>query len=318
MARVLIPIPRLDFDPSEVAVSWRVLTRLGHSVVFATPDGALAHGDELMLSGEGLDLWGWVPGLRRFVAVGRLLRADRAARAAYREMELAPEFRAPRSWAGASLEEVDGLLLAGGHRARGMRSYLESARLQELALEAFARDLPVAAICHGVLLLARSTDPATGRSVLHGRKTTALTWQLERTAWMLARVTRFWDPSYYRTYLEEPGQRPGYMSVQSEVTRALRAPCDFEDVDPLQPDARLKRSGRARDSMLDERPAFVVRDGSYISARWPGDVHTFAKRFAAMLDERAPPHPQVEPLADQCDQRATSTASTGPTARWRG
>jgi putative intracellular protease/amidase len=133
VARVLIPIPRLDFDPSEVAVSWSVLTRLGHSVVFATPDGAIARGDELMLSGEGLDLWGWVPGLRRIVALGRLLRADRSARAAYREMELAPEFRGPRSWADASLADIDGLLLAGGHRARGMRGYLESDRLQALA-----------------------------------------------------------------------------------------------------------------------------------------------------------------------------------------
>ena len=30
MARVLIPIPRRDFDPTEVAVSWEVLTGLGH------------------------------------------------------------------------------------------------------------------------------------------------------------------------------------------------------------------------------------------------------------------------------------------------
>jgi hypothetical protein len=35
--------------------------------------------------------------------------------------------------------------------------------------------------------------------------------------------------------------------------------------------------------MEDERPAFVVEDGSYISARWPGDIHTFARRFSSML-----------------------------------
>jgi hypothetical protein len=39
MANVLIPIPSRDFDPTEVAVSWSVLKRLGHSVTFATPDG---------------------------------------------------------------------------------------------------------------------------------------------------------------------------------------------------------------------------------------------------------------------------------------
>jgi len=27
----------------------------------------------------------------------------------------------------------------------------------------------------------------------------------------------------------------------------------------------------------------VVQDGNYLSARWPGDVHTFARRYADML-----------------------------------
>ena len=102
-----------------------------------------------------------------------------------------------------------------------MRSFIDSEILQRLVVDAFARGMIVAAICHGVLLAARSVDPATGHSVLYGRKTTALTWALERTAWRLTRVTRFWDPDYYRTYTEEPGQPGGYMSVESEVTRAL-------------------------------------------------------------------------------------------------
>jgi hypothetical protein len=29
-----------------------------------------------------------------------------------------------------------------------------------------------------------------------------------------------------------------------------------------------------------------VRDGNYVSARWPGDVHTFAKTFVDVLAER--------------------------------
>ena len=89
---------------------------------------------------------------------------------------------------------MGGLLLPGGHRARGMRSYIESDVLQRLVSEAFRRKIVVAAICHGVLLAARTVDPATGRSVLYGRKTTALTWELERRAWRISRVTRFWDP----------------------------------------------------------------------------------------------------------------------------
>jgi hypothetical protein len=30
---------------------------------------------------------------------------------------------------------------------------------------------------------------------------------------------------------------------------------------------------------------FTVRDGHYLSARWPGDAHRFASEFAAMIAE---------------------------------
>lgn len=276
MATVLIPVPARDSDPSEVAVSRAVLD--GHTVVFATPGGAQATCDELMVSGEGLDLWSRVPGLRKLTAVGRVLRADAAARSAHAALLADPAWRTPIRWADINLDDFDGLLLPGGHRARGMREYLESPVLQEVVVSAFRRDLPVGAICHGVLLAARSVDPDTGRSVLHGRTTTALTWQLERTAWRLARRTRFWDPDYYRTYREEPGQPAGYMSVQQEVTRALAGPGDFRDTTD-----RVQASGRARDSVDNARPAFIVEDGNYVSARWPGDVHTFVKTFATRL-----------------------------------
>ncbi len=283
MARVLIPIPRRDFDPTEVAVSWEVLRHLGHEVVFATPGGDTAEGDELMLTGEGLDPWAWVPGLRKVALVGRVLGANADARSAYERMCSSDEFQHPVSWEAAELEDVDGLILPGGHRARGMRVYLESERLQSLVVEAFHREMPVGAICHGVLLAARSIDPQTSRSVLYGRRTTALTWELERTGWRIGRISRFWDPGYYRTYDELPGQPRGYMSVQAEVTRALAAPEDFLDVDRSETDARRKRGGRSRDTLSDARPAFVVQDGTYTSARWPGDAHTFARRFAESL-----------------------------------
>ncbi|MFJ1765116.1 type 1 glutamine amidotransferase domain-containing protein [Amycolatopsis sp. NPDC088138] len=277
MATVLIPVPARDSDPSEVAVSWAVLSR-DHTVVFATPGGEQAACDELMVTGEGLDLWGRVPGLKKLTALGRVLRADAAAREAHRALLADPAWRTPIRWDAIKLDDYDGVLLPGGHRARGMREYLESPLLRDIVVGAFRRDLPVGAICHGVLLAARSVDPDTGRSVLHGRTTTALTWRLERTAWRLARRTRFWDPGYYRTYLEEPGQPEGYMSVQQEVTRALARPEDFRDTTD-----RVQASGRARDRLDDERPAFVVEDGNYVSARWPGDVHTFAKAFATRL-----------------------------------
>jgi putative intracellular protease/amidase len=289
MATVLIPIPSRDFDPTEVAVTWKVLRRLGHTVRFSTPTGEPGQADELMLDGRGLDPWGTLPLLRNVTVVGRVLRANGSALRAYGDMQQDDEFGAPAPWSEVRAADYDGLVLPGGHRARGMREYLESRVLQGLVVECSRANKPLGAICHGVLLAARSRDPATGRSVLYGRRTTALTWQLERTAWSIARRTRFWDPDYYRTYKEEPDQPEGYMSVQQEVTRALARPEDFLDVDPAATDYRLKTSGRIRDSDRDSRPAWVVRHGSYVSARWPGDVHTFARTFSDVLAEAAAP-----------------------------
>src|SRR3954470_10297258 len=173
MSTVLIPIPDHDFDPTEVAVSWWVLTAQGHHVTFATESGAPAAADDIMVTGRGLDIWSAVPVLGRLALVGRMLRANKDARRAYAQMISSPEYRQPVSWTQVTLDGIDALLLPGGHRARGMRSYIDSDTLHRLVVEAFTRGLFVAAICHGVLLAARSIDPRTGRSVLYGHKTTA-------------------------------------------------------------------------------------------------------------------------------------------------
>lgn len=282
MAHVLIPLPSLDFDPTEVAVSWSALVGAGHRVTFATPDGTPAAADPIMLTGRGLDPWSPIPVIGRISLLGLLLRANRDARDAYARMVATTEFQTPTRWEHLHAPDYDGLLLGGGHRARGMRAYLESRRLQTLVAEFFAAAKPVAAICHGVLLAARSRR-ADGRSVLHGRKTTALSWAQERTASGFAHVGRFWDRTYYRTYTEQPGEPSGYMSVQQEVTRALASSDDFIDVPSSHPDHRRKTSGLTRDSRGDDRAAWVVRDGHYLSARWPGDAHSFGRAFAEML-----------------------------------
>ena len=284
MARVLVLLPARDFDPSEAAVSWRVLVNAGHAVAFATPDGRPAVADDMMLTGRGLDPWGAIPLLWNLPLIGLLMRANRDARQAYAEMIADPNYVAPLRWDSVDASAFDGLLLPGGHRARGMRDYLESKILQDIVVRFFEDEKPVAAICHGVLLAARSISKRTGRSVLWGYQTTALTWAFENSAWSVARITRFWDPDYYRTYLEQAGQPRGFMSVQQEVTRALARAEDFRDV--LRDDRyyRRKTSGLVRDTMDDATPAFVVRDRNYVSARWPGDVHTFAKTFAGLLN----------------------------------
>jgi putative intracellular protease/amidase len=253
--------------------------------MFVTQSGSAADADDMMVTGRGLDFWSAIPLIGQVSVVGRMLRANKDGRRAYATMRRSVEYLHPLTWAEANLDGVDALLLPGGHRARGMRSYIDSQTLHRLVVDAFSRRLPVAAICHGVLLAARSIDPTTGRSVLYGRRTTALTWSFEQRAWRVTRVTRFWDPDYYRTYTEEAGQPIGYMSVQEEVTRALADPADFRDVTPGSPHWRMKTSGLARDTVADSRPAFVVDDNDYVSARWPGDTHTFAAALAKKLDE---------------------------------
>jgi putative intracellular protease/amidase len=287
MAKVLVPLPALDFDPTEAAVTWKVLRDAGHEVVFATPEGRPSRADDLMVTGEGLDPWGFIPGLKKLIVVGAALRANAAGRRAYAELERDPRFLAPLRHDAVAADDYDGLVFPGGHRARGMRPFLESEHLQALVVRAFDLDRPLGAVCHGVLLVARSRSPQTGRSVLFGRKTTSLTWAQESLASRIGCVARFWDPGYYRTYPDGPTEARGFMGVQAEVTRALRSPADYCDVPADAPDRKRKVDGLHRDTVDDERPAFVVSDGNYVSARWPGDVHTFARTFARLL--AAPP-----------------------------
>jgi len=234
--RVLLPLPDQDFDVTEVAVPWRVLTDAGHEVVFATERGGTApQADPLLLSG---------------VVFGKL-GAEAEPKAFYREMLDSPAYRAPLAWGSVVPEEFDGLVLPGGH-APGMRQYLGSVELQQVVARFWALQRPVGAICHGVLVLARA-------GVLAGRRTTCLPKYMERaayfsTAWLRGR--------YYRTY-------PAY--VQDEVVTSGAV---FER-GPVE----LSKRGTA----TDDGPAFVVRDGDYVSARWPGDAYLFARTFAELL-----------------------------------
>lgn len=241
-----MPVPDRDFDVTEVAVPWRLLTDAGHPVSFATQKGGRAPaGDPRLLSGVIFGRLGAAPQPKEF----------------YEQMTEAGEFRNPLAWHDIKPAEFDGLVLPGGH-APGMRQYLESAQLQEKVGAFWALKRPVAAICHGVLILARTRDAATDRSVIASRRTTCLLKYQERaaylmTAWRLGR--------YYRTY-------PAY--VEDEVKAALDSPAQFE---------HGPRVYTARGTATEDRPAFVVQDGNYLSARWPGDAYLFTKRLIALL-----------------------------------
>ena len=185
----------------------------------------------------------------------RALEAAPEAKALYREMERAPAFRSPIAWSAIEPAASDALLLAGGH-APGMRQYLDSALLRRKVTEIWRLGKPVGAICHGVLLPARA-------GLLADRRTTCLPKYMERaayalTAWKLGRR--------YRTY-------PEY--EEDEVRRALK--------DPASQFVRGPIHLRARGTETDDRAAFVVEDGDYVSARWPGDAWLFARKLLARL-----------------------------------
>ncbi|MEZ5096067.1 MAG: type 1 glutamine amidotransferase domain-containing protein [Nocardioides sp.] len=188
------------------------------------------------------------------------LGAAADAQVCYRAMVATQQWRAPRPWGELDVTAYDALVLPGGH-APGMRQYLGNTTLQAQVARYWALGRPVGAICHGVLVLARTVAP-DGRSVLHGHRTTCLPKYLERagyyaTAWKLGR--------YYRTY-------PAY--VQDEVVSSLASPADF-----VRGPLTLLRRG----TDADDGPAFVVEDGRYVSARWPGDAYLFAKTLLTRL-----------------------------------
>jgi putative intracellular protease/amidase len=244
--RVLIPLPDRDFDVTEVAVPWHILRDAGHQVVFATErEGTVPAADPRLLTG---------------VLFGQLGAATEA-RDWYAELTKATEFRSTVAWDGLDPAAFDGLLLPGGH-APGMRQYLGSAALRGQVARFWRLGRPVGAICHGVLVLAR-TRHNVGRSVLASYQTTCLPKYMERTAYL---ATAWRLGRYYRTY-------PAY--VEDEVKASLD--------DPARQFERGPVTLSARGTATDDAAAFVVRDRNYLSARWPGDAYLFGRGFCELL-----------------------------------
>jgi len=242
---ILCPLPDRDFDVTEVAVPWKLLTEAGFEVVFATEEGKEPAADPLLLDGGIFRFLGARPEPIRF----------------YREMETTEAFMRPVAYRDLDPSRFGALLLPGGH-GPGMRQYLGSEGLQRWIGDYWSWGRPVAAICHGVLPLARSQDPRENRSVLHGVKTTCLPKYLECTGYA---ITGWKLGKHYRTY-------PAY--VEDEVVSALGDPSLFH----RGPFVLSERGTRD-----DDGPAFTVQDGRYLSARWPGDAYLFAKRFITLI-----------------------------------
>jgi protease I len=247
MSKVLVLLPDQDVDPTEVGVPFHVLTKAGHQVSFATQSGERALCDQMTLTGQGL------PCVLQFLKC----RPDHAE--IYRLMTTSAAFAATMTWDEVVPTDYDALLLPGGH-GPGMRAFIDSAKVHTICVSFFARKAVVAAICHGVMALARA-HTLSGLSVLHGYTTTGLSNTQERLAIALTKPVL---GDHYQTY---------ETTVQNDVTQALAKPSDFK-AGPL-----LTSYGSEATPNL----GFINIDRHYLSARWPGDAWRFATQFRTML-----------------------------------
>jgi putative intracellular protease/amidase len=179
------------------------------------------------------------------------------AKERYQELQASPAFQKPISWSEIDPQRYDAVVLPGGH-APGMRPYLESEVLHQKLAEFWKSGRLVGAICHGVLTLAR-TRRADGKSVLFERRTTGLTKTMELGAHAL---TFLKHGRHYRTY---------EAFLEDEVKELLADPSQFE------------RGPLVLSSVPKPERGFVMEDGNYLSARFPGDAWVFGRKLAERL-----------------------------------
>ena len=266
--KILIPMSDHGHDPTEVAIPYKIFTAAEFDVHFATETGQSPRLDARMLYG----------------VTGALLGANAEAKAAAVALQTSSESRAgsfakPLAWSreGFSLGDYDLVFLPGGHE-RGVRQIIGSERMHELLAEYFPltrraaaaaetgiqerrKKRAIAAICHGVQVLAFTPSPdVPGKSIIHDARTTALPHWMEQGIWWL---TRLWLGDYYKTF----GR--GSKSVQQFVEEGL-----------------------------DDRALFVVPEGwggkpfvvederyRYLSARYPPDAWVLAERAVELVRE---------------------------------
>jgi putative intracellular protease/amidase len=233
-----MPLPDFDFDPTESSIPWQACTAHGWRVTISTESGNIPQADSYKLKGP-------LPGL---------LSAGSKAKIAYQHMTQDPSFQHPIPYAEIEPNQFEAILLPGGDGLR-MKQYLESSVLQFKVLQFWLQGKLIGAICHGVLVLARTINPETGHSMLYGHKVTALPKSLDRLAYLLDSLLA----------------KHGYIMYSSCVADEVRA-CLERDEDFSKGHGILT--------------PYVVSDGNLISSRWYMDAELFAEYFTAELERR--------------------------------
>jgi putative intracellular protease/amidase len=235
---ILMPLPDHDFDPTESGIPWDACTSRGWRIEFSTEHGAIPQADAHKLTGP----------LSEFVTAGAKTRA------AYQRMTQDPAYQHPIPYVDIDPNRYKALLLPGGDALR-MRQYLESTELRSKVLQFYQQEVLIGAICHGILVLTRTIDPLTGRSVLYGHKVTALPRSLDRLAYRIDSLVL----------------KHGYIMYPSCVTEEVRA-CLEHSNDFIAGPGILA--------------PYVVTDGNLITSRWYMDAELFAERFVNELQSR--------------------------------
>ncbi|RYO87415.1 hypothetical protein DL766_008384 [Monosporascus sp. MC13-8B] len=246
-AKVLFMMADYGHDPTETAVPYTIFKSAGYEIKFATEAGKAPQCDKKMLEG----------------ITQKILGAKKEVVAMYRKMVLSNEVQHPLAWSDASfsLDTFDVVVLPGGHD-KDVRQIIDSARVHELMVDYFPKTRKpagrkvVAAICHGVLVLANSKD-VKGRSVVRECLTTTLPAKMEQAVYL---ATRPFLGDYYKTY------GGGSEDTEKTVIRALGHPAQFK--------SSLNPGG------------FIVEDEkyNYISARYPGDAYLFAEEIIKLIE----------------------------------
>lgn len=236
--KILMPLPDYDFDPTEASIPWLACHDLGWTVEFSTEHGKIAQADPHKLKGP-------LPGL---------LSASAAGKAAYRQMSQDSAYQTPIPYQDIDPESFQALILPGGDGLR-MRQYLENPTLQEKVFQFWQNDILIGAICHGILVLARTINPHNGHSIIYGYKVTAPPKSVDLFAF----------------YADKWVVKHGYIMypkcVMDEVKQNLEHPED-----------------------LTKGPGFLtpyaISDRNIVSARTYVDAEVFATRFTEALQTR--------------------------------
>lgn len=266
---VIMPLSDYGHDPTEVAIPYATFAAAHFKVHFATESGASPRCDERMLSGT----------------TGAMLGANAAAKKAYADMlastsEEPGSIKKPLSWKDESfkLDDYDLVFLPGGHD-KGVRQLIDSETIHKHLTWYFPKTKKdagenkiLAAICHGVQVLAFTPDPLSPnaiptdkhfKSIIHDCKTTALPSFMESSIYQ---ITRPFLGDYYKTY------GAGTPDVEEYVKSGLDDPEKQFVVGP-------KWWGTVT-PMVVEDEAY-----RYVSGRFPPDAQKLADRAVEMVRE---------------------------------